>query len=184
MEVAEVHIDHLATLGKTLFAHTARLHTFLLPDAPYKFNDSSTAFFFAWDRKKQLAWLEEWEKHAGAPRKVAFTTEFVWRKTADGWAAPERRDEDSCDEDDEDKDEESDEESEGSVVAAGEERGEAARSVPNASEDSTEEEQGEDEDGDGDEDEEDGDEEGEDEGGGDDAKASSRRMRRGQRSRR
>ncbi|KAI0358053.1 hypothetical protein OH77DRAFT_1494404 [Trametes cingulata] len=152
---------HLATLGETLFAHTPRLHTFLLSDAPYKFSDSSTAFFFAWDRKKQLRWLEEWGKHTGALRKVAFTTEFVWRKTADGWTAPERKDEDSSDEeDDEDENEDSEEESEGSVAAA-EEQKDTASLTSSRSQDSSDEDRAGDEDDEDDDEEDDNDDDNE-----------------------
>lgn len=67
----------------------------------------------------KLHWLEEWDKHPNALKKVAFSTdEGVWTKTDDGWQAPPRN-EDSDEEDDDDEDKYGDDgavESDGSVI--------------------------------------------------------------------
>ncbi len=104
----------IATFGETLFAHAPRLHTFLLSDAPMKADDFSMTF----PRKRQLDWLEEWDEHPNALKKVAFTTDFVWTKTEEGWQAPPIN-EDSGDEDDDDEGEGEDDgavESDGSAI--------------------------------------------------------------------
>ncbi|EIW58266.1 uncharacterized protein TRAVEDRAFT_64793 [Trametes versicolor FP-101664 SS1] len=96
----------IATFGETLFAHTPKLHTFLLSDGPMRADDFKTIF------RGDPEWLEEWDKHPNALKNVAFTTgEGVWTKTDDGWQAPPRN-EDSDDEGDDDEDEDEDEEDE------------------------------------------------------------------------
>lgn len=98
-----------------MFAHTPKLHTFLLSDAPMRAADYKSGVV------GKLRWLEEWDEHPNALKKVAFSTEEgVWTKTDDGWQAPPRN-EDSDDEDDDDEDEDEDEddgaaESDGSVI--------------------------------------------------------------------
>lgn len=100
------------------------LRTFLLSDAAAEEDHSHVApwpwmpFSFAHARNKQLRWLREWEKHTVALKTVAFTTEFVWTKTEDGWqtSPPKRLKQGSyvfkyyedCDEDLLDDDEEED----------------------------------------------------------------------------
>ncbi|KAI0369087.1 hypothetical protein BV20DRAFT_409628 [Pilatotrama ljubarskyi] len=112
--------DSLGDWGKTLLAYTPKLHTLLLSDAPTKSNGSELAFMFAWDRHVHVAWLAEWDKHTVALRNAAFTSEFVWRKTANGWEASEEKDEDSDGEDEDDWGRsDSGDESEGSVVHEG-----------------------------------------------------------------
>ncbi|KAI0351366.1 hypothetical protein OH77DRAFT_1429911 [Trametes cingulata] len=112
--------DRFGDWGETLLAHTPRLHTLLLSDAPIKTNGSELAFMFAWDRRVHLTWLAEWDQHTDALRKVAFTTEFMWTKTERGWEAPAEKDEES-DDDEEDEYQRRDwgEESEGSVIFEG-----------------------------------------------------------------
>ncbi|KAI0642140.1 hypothetical protein C8Q79DRAFT_1014010 [Trametes meyenii] len=111
--------------GQDFFAHTPRLHTFLLSDAPLKASDSSLSFLFADEVRKQHAWLGKWEEHTSALKKVAFSSEFMWQKTESGWGrrkmnASEEDDDDDDDDEEEDGDnsDEADDdiESEGSVA--------------------------------------------------------------------
>ncbi|KAL1944970.1 hypothetical protein VTO73DRAFT_2590 [Trametes versicolor] len=107
----------IATFGETLFARTPKLHTFLLSDAPIKADDYE--FLFAGHRHTHLRWLEEWDEHPNALKKVAFATDLVWARTEDGWQAPPRN-EDSDDEGDDEEEEEGEDdgavESDGSVM--------------------------------------------------------------------
>ncbi|KAI0364553.1 hypothetical protein BV20DRAFT_1057120 [Pilatotrama ljubarskyi] len=87
--------DSLRDWGKTLLAYTPKLHTLLLSDVPTKTNSSELAFMFAWDRHVHIDWLADWDRHTGALRNAAFTIEFFWRKTVNGWEASEMKDKDS-----------------------------------------------------------------------------------------
>ncbi|KAI0630566.1 hypothetical protein C8Q77DRAFT_1063421 [Trametes polyzona] len=108
--------------SKTLFAHAPKLHTFLLSNAPYKWNDTSTSFLFATQQNKQLAWLAAWDKNPNTLKRVAFTTEFFWIREEDGWRALRgfaERTADSEDEDDDDDEYSSPVQSDGSAEADG-----------------------------------------------------------------
>ncbi|KAI0675709.1 hypothetical protein C8Q78DRAFT_344685 [Trametes maxima] len=76
--------EAIASWGRKLFAHAPNLHTFVLSDGPYKAT-TQRGFYFAQNRVTQLGWLHEWDKHTNALKKVAFTTDFTWRKTESRW---------------------------------------------------------------------------------------------------
>ncbi|KAI0781548.1 hypothetical protein BD413DRAFT_608677 [Trametes elegans] len=71
-------------IGSALLAHLPRLHTFLLSDGPFKREDPTIAFRWAWDYSLQRQLLVEYHGYAPGLRRMAFTTEFEWEKRADG----------------------------------------------------------------------------------------------------
>ncbi|KAH9857307.1 hypothetical protein C2E23DRAFT_856748 [Lenzites betulinus] len=78
----------VAALGKTLFARTPKLHTFLLSDAPYRY--LGWCFYLSRWRELQRSWITSWDLDGTVLRKIAFSqaVDDVWTRTRVEWEAP------------------------------------------------------------------------------------------------
>ncbi|KAI0674748.1 hypothetical protein C8Q78DRAFT_497885 [Trametes maxima] len=101
-------IGMLASLGEHMIARMPRLHTLLFSDGRLKLEairtrgtivftqkeysqaePDASGFSFAQQREWQRDVLHEFGRHSRVLRRVAFTTEFQWVKTDEGWEAVE-----------------------------------------------------------------------------------------------
>ncbi|KAI0360420.1 hypothetical protein OH77DRAFT_680892 [Trametes cingulata] len=76
---------YLLKLGSEVIAHIPHLHTFVLSDEPTSKEAQRHPFEHAEDLDLQRRALAQYEVWRPTLETVAFTADFHWKKTADGW---------------------------------------------------------------------------------------------------